>query len=91
MPQRTSKDGNRVILTEWETRQLDAYGDAVDVTHWDSEALARAYAAKLTCPAWVIEKHTSRRPMRFFAEPDTYVTVTHGGDPSALREGGWIE
>lgn len=90
MNQRISKDGNRVTMTEWEVRTLDQYGDALDVTHWPNEAMARAYVVTLASSAWVIEKHTSRRPAHLFANPDVYVTVAKGGDESALRDGGWI-
>ena len=86
---RTSKDGNRSTETTFEVRPLDAHGDAQDVLRHETITEARATAAKLIAPAWVIERHTSRRPAHTSAAPDIYVTVASGGETSALEEGGW--
>ena len=51
------------IATEYEVRDIDASGDAIDVYSFDSEADALAQADKLTGKALAVavEKHTYNR------------------------------
>jgi hypothetical protein len=93
MPSKISKDGNRVTTIEWEVREIDQYGDAVDVNHFETlkeaELFARDLAKRVT--AVVIEQHVSKRPAHLFGSPDTYSIVWFDGSQDALRVGGWIE
>lgn len=93
MTDKVSKDGNRLVVTEYETRTIDQYGDVENVCHWASKAEAIAYARKLvddsSALAVVVEKHISRRPAFLFNEPDTYRTVATFGNVQALEAGGW--
>jgi hypothetical protein len=93
MPTTISKDGNRCTTIEWEVREIDQYGDAQDINHFESFEEAKPFADDLTkrVPAVVIERHVSKRPAHLFGDPDTYSTVWTAGNQDALREGGWIE
>jgi len=58
--------GNRCRITEYETRGLDSFGDAQDITHFNTKEEAISYAKDLinvaTFPAVVVEKHVSYYP-----------------------------
>lgn len=87
------KDKNRMISTEYEVREINADGDAIDVNHYDTLEEAKIYANSLMqthgAIAVVIEKHISKRPAHMFADPDVYESVLTLGDKGALNEGGW--
>ena len=95
MPQKVSKDGNRVVIVEYEVREVDEFGDAIDTDHYETETEALQAAEKSRwseeAAAVVVEKHTSRRPSRLYDKPDTYETVHTSGDEQALRYGGWLD
>lgn len=92
MPERVSKDGNRVTITQFEVRELNADGDAIDVSHYETKTEALAAALRLIesgSLAVGVEKHVSRHPAHLAAEPDTYTTLAVFGDRDALEAGGW--
>ena len=94
MPTRVIKNKAAVVVTEYELRGIDAYGDAVTVEHYETESEALAFAPKILigeCVAWALEKHVSRRPDFLFSNPDVYTVLGTGGDADALREGGWVK
>jgi hypothetical protein len=82
---------NKLITTEYEVRELDQYGDAIDVSHFRSRATAMDFAKRLQCVACIVEKHVKRYPAHLFRLPDSYATLATFGDKVALTEGGWIE
>jgi hypothetical protein len=89
---KTMQDGCRTVTTEFEVRELDSHGDAVDVDCYETkcEALAAAESRlRGGAPAVVVEKHISRHPSCYWREPDTYTTVALLGDAATLAEGEW--
>jgi hypothetical protein len=88
----TLGDNGMARLTEYDVRDLDAHGDALDVNCFDTLSAARAYAERIAPDraAVVIERHD------FIATDDEGVTdsrytkVWTTGSAQALREGGWI-
>lgn len=104
---RVSKGGNRIVMTEWEVRDIDEHGDAQSVDHFSTKDKALAAAQEkvkrlpLRAPltgggeqviaALVVEKHVSRRPAHLSRDPDVYTTVATFGSAEALRAGGWLE
>ena len=74
-----------------EFRPLDKYGDCIDPVECESLSEAEQLAQTAVggeCAAWVIEMHTAYYPARFGEEK--YETIASGGDPAALKEGGWL-
>ncbi len=90
MPERILKGGYRVIITEFEVRELDEFGDSQDVNHFESKVEAIIYARSLTeAKAVVVEKHVSKRPAHLFEEPDKFTILATFGNEQALQAGGW--
>jgi hypothetical protein len=91
MTDKLSKDLHTVTVTEFEVRELDRFGDALDVKHFATLEEAKTEARRLMdsqkSVAVVVEKHISKRPAR--GTPDVYKPVFMLGDWKALREGGW--
>lgn len=90
MPNRSS---NKMTITEYQVREIDADGDAIDVQSFDAETAAVEHASHVAARgavAVVVEKHIARYPAWAHETPDTYRTISTQGDPEALRAGGWI-
>lgn len=84
-------------LVGFEFRPINGNGDVIDPELCATLAEAMVYVRYAIgshdgeCVAWVVEKHTSYHPAHLASgEPDNYTTLAHGGDETALREGGWI-
>ena len=81
------------IATEYEVRDLDASGDAIDVYSFDNEADALAQADKLTgrALAVAVEKHTYNRDFfcRLRDAVNEYEIISLRGNRDALVNGGW--
>lgn len=87
MKTKISRNGSAITTTEYEVRDIDEYGDAQDVNHFDNRKDAMTAAAKLMAQgarAVVIEQHTRRSPAHMFAEPDSYKTIAVMGDKASL-------
>ena len=94
MSERISKDGTKITMVEYEVREINADGDAIDVHHFVTKPAALAAAPSFIAGDTVavgVEKHTSKRPAFCFSEPDVYKTIATFGNEAALREGGWLE
>lgn len=93
MSKRIFKDGCRMEEIEFEVRTIDAYGDSQDVSHFEIEQEAIAYAKREagSAVAVVVEKHFSRYPAHLFAKPSDYKILATYGDRDALQAGGWID
>lgn len=95
MSERVSKNGNRVTVTEYEVREINIDGDAINVDHHDtkSAALKQAdayhFAPGGVVVAVVVEKHVSKYPHH--GEPDQFTTLYSNGSRDALVAGGWLE
>jgi hypothetical protein len=90
-------------LTEYEVREINMFGDAIDVNHYDSEAEAMAFALRVSrwlpgpevvaeyrAVAIAVEKHTSlANRVQGRTGRSTYVLLATFGDPGALKLGGW--
>ena len=88
MSEKISKDGNRVTITEFECREIDQYGDAQNVDHFDTKAEAIVAAERYIAGGGVaaaVEKHVSRYPMFLCANPSVYKTVATFGSKKALE------
>ena len=81
------------IATEYEVRDIDASGDAIDVYSFDNEADALAQADKLTGKALAVavEKHTYNRDFfcRLQDAVNEYEIISLRGNRDALVNGGW--
>ena len=89
---KTMKDGCRTVTTEFEVRELNACGDALDVYHYETKREALAVADRILrkgAAAVVVEKHISRAPACYWKTPDTYKTVALLGDAAAIAKGEW--
>jgi hypothetical protein len=89
---KTMKDGCRTVTTEFEVRELDKRGDALDVQHYETKKEAITEANRLMqrgAVAVVVEKHISRAPSCYWKTPDTYQTIATMGDRSAIAQGEW--
>jgi hypothetical protein len=91
MKDKISHGGSAITMTEYEVREIDEFGDCQSVDHYPSkrEALEAGKQALLASKAVAIEKHTSRRPVHLFNEPDRFTTIAVMGDKSALELWGW--
>lgn len=92
MKDRISHNGSAITVTEYEVRDIDEYGDAQDVNHFDSKCEAMDATRRFMADgvkAVVVQKHISRRPTFLFAEPDTYIFIAAMGDNASLEAGGW--
>jgi hypothetical protein len=100
MKDRISKDGSKIVVTEYEVRLLNADGVCEDVCHYPTKAEAMAEAKRLLAAGYyqteatrikavAVEKHISRRPAHLHAEPDTFTTLAVMGDKDALEMWGW--
>jgi len=87
MKTKVYKDGCRCVVTEYDLRAIDEFGDCQRIEHFDSVGEAEKAVAGFVClfAGVVIEKHIQRSPGHLFAEPDTYVLVHTYGDKEALR------
>jgi hypothetical protein len=88
------KDGCRTIMTEFEVRQLDKSGDALDVYYYETKQEALADATKLMqrgAVAVIVEKHITRSPSSYWREADTYQPVARLGDEAAIASGNWAQ
>ena len=86
------KDGCRTVTTEFEVRELNANGDALNVDHYDTKGEALAAADRLLkrgVAAVVVEKHISRAPACYWKTSDTYKTVAMLGDAAVIAKGEW--
>jgi hypothetical protein len=86
------KDGCRTVTTEFEVRELDRRGDALDVQHYETKQEAITEANRLMqrgAVAVVVERHTSRAPSCYWKTPDTYQRIAIMGGSNALVQGGW--
>ena len=93
MSTRIIKNGHATVTTEYEVRSLDQFGDSQDVRHYETQAEALAAAPAVLggeITGWVVEKHVTRAPAHWFAEPSIYTTIATGGSREALVEGGWL-
>jgi hypothetical protein len=89
---KTMKDGCRIVTTEFEVRELDQHGDALDVCHYETKQEALADAKQLIergAAAVIVEKHTSRAPACYWKTPDTYKTLAMLGDAALIAKGEW--
>ena len=98
MPERVSKDGVCVVVTEYDVRHIDAYGDCIDIDHKETSKEALDLAKKLMekpdreeALAYVVEKHVFKAPAHLFDDPSKYTTLATFGDKEALLQGNWIE
>jgi hypothetical protein len=77
---------------EYETRELNRDGDAVDVSHYATESEA-VRAARLVveagAPAAVVEYHVTRYKSARADRSETYEEVVAFGDSEALKAFGW--
>lgn len=91
MPIKVSKNQNRITVVEYEVRPLDAFGDSIEVFHYETAQEAVNLARELLPAnvAVVVEKHTSRRPAHLAKEPDTYIVIAVGGLTMVLKAWGW--
>lgn len=87
----------RKRTTEYDTRQIDEFGDAIDVNSFDTlkeaeDTVARCYKDNPEIVAWTIEKHeyTWDENEGWLAN-DKYTMLASGGSREALKAGGWIE
>lgn len=93
MSTRIVKNGHAVVTTEYEVRAIDIHGDSHDVRHYETKAEAILSAPGVLggpIVAWVVEKHVSKAPAHWFAEPSKYTTLETGGNSKALEAGGWL-
>lgn len=93
MSTRIIKNGYATVTTEYEVRSLDQYGDSQDVRHYETRAEAISTAPAVLggeVVAWVVEKHVTRSPAHWFAEPSRYTILATGGSREALVKGGWV-
>jgi predicted small metal-binding protein len=76
---------------EYEVRELDEDGEALDVNHFDSkrEAMDHMKRIESRAVAIVVEKVTKYFPARF--GDDKYERIAFIGNQDALRMGGWID
>lgn len=88
MKSKLTHGGSAIIETEYEVREIDEYGDCINVNHYDNLREARKATANLKC--WVIEKHVRKSPARLFKHPNIYDTITYGGNKRWLNAGCWI-
>jgi hypothetical protein len=89
---KTMKDGCRTVTTEFEVRELDQRGDAIDVDCYETKQEAMAFAERLIkrgAAAVIVEKHTSRAPACYWRTPDTYKTLAMLGDAAVIAKGEW--
>jgi hypothetical protein len=101
MKDRISKDGNRIVSTEYEVRYIDAYGDSQDIEHYGRKREAMEAAQRPVgdpIRATVVERHISKRPARLYDQPDVFTTIAVFGDKAALElwgfkpgESTWLE
>jgi hypothetical protein len=81
------------IAIEYQVRNIDASGDAIDVYSFDSEADALAQADKLAGKALAVavEKHTYNRDFfcRLRDAVNEYEIISLRGNRDALVNGGW--
>jgi hypothetical protein len=81
------------IATEYQVRNIDASGDAIDVYSFDNEADALTQADKLASKALAIavEKHTYNRDFfcRLRDAVNEYEIISLRGNRDALVNGGW--
>ncbi len=82
------------IATEYEVRNIDASGDAIDVYSFDNEEDALAQAKKLSrrgALAVAVEKHTHNRDFfcRLRDAVNEYEIISLRGNRDALVNGGW--
>jgi hypothetical protein len=81
------------IATEYQVRNINASGDAIDVYSFDSEADALAQADKLAGKALAVavEKHTYNRDFfcRLRDAVNEYEIISLRGNRDALVNGGW--
>lgn len=91
MKTKVSKDGIKLVTTEFDVRGIDEHGDSQESFHFDTKQQAVEFAkAQSDYPAYVVEKHISRYPSHLFKTPSEYVAVITLGKEDALRNGGWI-
>lgn len=79
-------------LTEYETRSIDEYGDAVDVNHYETKAEALEHAERELehgAAAVVVEVHVSYHGPLGAGMRDRYKTVFTKGSAAALEAGAW--
>ena len=89
---KTMKDGCRTVTTEFEVRELDQHGDAIDVDCYETKQEAMVFAERLVkrgAAAVIVEKHTSRAPACYWRTPDTYKTLAMLGDAAVIAKGEW--
>jgi hypothetical protein len=88
----TMQDGCRTVTTEFEVRELDRHGDAIDVDCYETKQEAMAFAERLIkrgAAAVIVEKHISRAPACYWKTPDTYKTLAMLGDAAVIAKGEW--
>ena len=93
MTERKLKNG-RSIITEFETRDIDVNGDAINVFHSETQIEATRWADKLLkegSVAVVVERHISRYPRHMWEEANSFKTIFTGGNEEALKVGGWLD
>lgn len=94
MPRKCDCGRKTTRFDEFDVREIDQYGDAQNVSHFDSLQEAKAEAADVLVGeivASVVEHHVGVCCDECGIRDDEYETVATAGDEKALREGGWIE
>ena len=92
MKDKISHGGNVVTIAEYEVRDIDEFGDAQNVDHYPSKALALLAARQSIAAgskAVAVELHVSKRPAFLFKNPNKYTMVAVMGDIAALEAWGW--
>lgn len=77
---------------EYETRELDVHGDAVDVNHYPTKREALKAARNIMAGgavAVVVEYHKTRYASALSDRYETYDDVAAFGDTTALEDFGW--
>jgi len=77
---------------EYETRELNRDGDAVDVNHYATEAQAAKRARELVeagAPAAVVEYHETRYASARSDRHEKYTEVVAYGEEAVIKAFGW--
>ncbi len=88
----TKKNRSALWNREYETREINHDGDAVDVSHYATEVAAVKAARELVeagAPAAVVEYHITRYASARSDRHEKYVEVVAFGEATALEGFGW--
>lgn len=88
MKTRITHNGAGIVMTEYEIRDLDKYGDVINVDHAPDKRTALQRAEALLSGgalAVVIERHISKHPAFLFDEPNRYEWVAEFGAVDVIQ------